>query len=249
MLFKDYYKILGVPFTASAEEIKRSYRKLALKYHPDKTSGDKNAESKFREVKEAYEILSKPIRREGFDYDYKKHYQTLNGKPPGAAQQQPTAKQSSARPQQQSQGQGKGPAKNTTATKEGASLTAAAYLARAQSIQKAYSAASDLKELPKLYSEVDAFLKQSTISQLLKWGDAKTNNTIVATVLSICNLLPYQYIDSIGIRLAQLAGTDNATISSVYNYCRMRKKKINRQRWILIIAMLLLVFLFFLFIS
>jgi len=67
MLFKDYYKILGVKNNASEEEIKKAYRKLAMIYHPDKNDGDKKAEEKFKEIVEAYEVLSNPSKRAEFD--------------------------------------------------------------------------------------------------------------------------------------------------------------------------------------
>lgn len=60
---KDYYKILGVTENASEKEIKSAYRKLAMKYHPDKNKGDKNAEEKFKEISEAYETLSDQNKR------------------------------------------------------------------------------------------------------------------------------------------------------------------------------------------
>lgn len=72
MSSKDYYIVLGVKPTASGEEIKKSYRRLALKYHPDKNPGDIVAEATFREIAEAYEILSDPKKRE--DYHYKRLY-------------------------------------------------------------------------------------------------------------------------------------------------------------------------------
>lgn len=77
MSSKDYYMILSVKSNASAEEIKRSYRRLALKYHPDKNPGDVIAEATFKEIAEAYEILSDPKKRE--DYHYKRFY-TFNYK-------------------------------------------------------------------------------------------------------------------------------------------------------------------------
>jgi len=63
----DYYELLGVPKTASEEEIKKSYRKLAMLYHPDKNPGDKSAEDKFKDVTEAYEVLTDAQRRAQYD--------------------------------------------------------------------------------------------------------------------------------------------------------------------------------------
>ena len=64
---KDYYEVLGVIKSASPEEIKKAYRKLALKYHPDKNKGDKTAENKFKEASEAYHVLSDKERRSNYD--------------------------------------------------------------------------------------------------------------------------------------------------------------------------------------
>jgi molecular chaperone DnaJ len=64
---KDYYEILSVSRNASQEEIKSSYRKLAMKYHPDRNPGDKSAEEKFKEAAEAYEVLSDPNKRARYD--------------------------------------------------------------------------------------------------------------------------------------------------------------------------------------
>ncbi|HNK89189.1 MAG TPA: DnaJ domain-containing protein, partial [Chitinophagales bacterium] len=64
---RDYYEILGVNKTASAEEIKKAYRKLAVQYHPDKNPGDKAAEEKFKEAAEAYDILSNADKKAKYD--------------------------------------------------------------------------------------------------------------------------------------------------------------------------------------
>ena len=64
---EDYYKILGVQKTAGGEEIKKAYRKLAMKYHPDHTKGDKGAEEKFKKISEAYAVLSDKEKRKEYD--------------------------------------------------------------------------------------------------------------------------------------------------------------------------------------
>lgn len=84
MTYKDYYKILGVANTATQDEIKKAYRKLANKYHPDKTRGDKAAEEKFKDINEANGILSNPEKRKKYDQfgaDWKQYEDT--GQQPG----------------------------------------------------------------------------------------------------------------------------------------------------------------------
>ena len=64
---RDYYEVLEVAKNATPEEIKKAYRKKAVQYHPDKNPGDKNAEEKFKEAAEAYEVLSDPKKRQMYD--------------------------------------------------------------------------------------------------------------------------------------------------------------------------------------
>jgi curved DNA-binding protein len=85
MNYKDYYAVLGVAKGATADEIKKAYRKLALRYHPDKTKGDKAANDKFMEINEANQVLGDPEKRKKYDQfgnDWK-HYQEAGAKSGG----------------------------------------------------------------------------------------------------------------------------------------------------------------------
>ncbi len=83
MEYKDYYKIMGVAKTATQEEIKKAYRKLAVKYHPDKNPGDKKTEEKFKEINEAHDVLEDPEKRKKYDElgENWKYYQEQGARP------------------------------------------------------------------------------------------------------------------------------------------------------------------------
>ncbi len=83
---KNYYQILGIERNSSLPEIKKAYRKLATKFHPDKNGGDKFFEERFKEIQEAYEVLTTPLKKERYDNEYdvffnnKKTHQTTSNK-------------------------------------------------------------------------------------------------------------------------------------------------------------------------
>lgn len=83
MDYKDYYKILGVERKASADDIRSAYRKLAMKYHPDKNPGDKKAEDKFKDINEAYQVLSDDQKRARYDQlgSAYSNFRTSGGRP------------------------------------------------------------------------------------------------------------------------------------------------------------------------
>src|SRR5512137_1515667 len=84
MDFKDYYSILGVSKTATDKELKQAFRKLARKHHPDVNPGDKSAESKFKEINEAYEVLGDPAKRKKYD-ELGANWRAYENMPPGGA--------------------------------------------------------------------------------------------------------------------------------------------------------------------
>ncbi len=85
MEYRDYYKILGVDRNADEKEIKRAFRKLAVKYHPDKNPGDKRAEEQFKEINEAYEVLGDPAKRAKYDQlgSSYRDWERMGGQPGG----------------------------------------------------------------------------------------------------------------------------------------------------------------------
>lgn len=89
MEFKDYYKTLGVPRTANADDIKKAYRALARQYHPDARPNDKVAEQKFKEITEAYEVLGDADKRKKYDRvgtDFRRYQRQAPNEPFGSAQ-------------------------------------------------------------------------------------------------------------------------------------------------------------------
>jgi curved DNA-binding protein len=82
MEYKDYYKILGVERNVSKEEIKRAYRKLAMKTHPDRNPGNSKAEERFKEINEAYQVLSDPEKRARYDQLGDSYFQWQQGGAP-----------------------------------------------------------------------------------------------------------------------------------------------------------------------
>ncbi len=195
---KDYYKILEVSVNATSDEIKKSYRRLALKYHPDTNSGDKILENKFKEVAEAYEILSDLEKRKSYDYDYNRERQS----------------NSTQGPQQQTK----------TEQKKEEPITPSTFLDIFSQIRKQAVGLSK-KRLNQyaLFKTLYELLSDTNINFLLIFDEVEINREIISEVCTCCNLLNYSEVEKLTSRLVKLAGTDNETIQEIYNFNKRRK--------------------------
>jgi curved DNA-binding protein CbpA len=193
----DYYKLLGVLPNATTEEIKKAYRQLALKYHPDRNPGDKNSEAFFKKVTEAYTILSDPEERENYNYEYKKSQQST-----GNQNQQ----QKRSEPKQEQQ------------------LTPQVILIVFQDIRKKVSGIYKSRiNQSALYNSLNELLSTNNLNFLISWGDTKTNKQIIGEVMTCCKALAYPYVEKLSPKLAKLAGSDNETIQKIFAFNKQQK--------------------------
>jgi len=208
---KDYYKILEVTKQASAEEIKKSFRKLALKFHPDRNPGNKAAENYFKEIAEAYSVLSDEQARKGYDYEYNRSSQ------PGFNN---FRQQNYHQPEKEKREERKKP------------LTPGDYLSLAQKIMIDISGIED-EWINKLYlfNNLDALLADSHITFLRNYDDRETNREIINAVLHCCLRLPYFYVEKLLPKLIRLAGPDNSALQNIYVFSKKRKRVHYWQRY------------------
>mgnify|MGYP003575187441 CR=1 FL=1 len=201
MITKDYYKILEITPAATPEAIKQAYRKLAFKYHPDKTFGDPLAEHKFKDIVEAYETLSDKHRKINYDYDYNK--QTANATKPFTAPR-PAPQQPGTPPQTPHN-------------------LLKVFIEVRRSVEGIDHRGKKIKQQA-LYNRLYELLSKHNIDLLHAAGNAKMNQQIINNVLKCCQFLAYPYVQDLSVRLARLAGTDNATIEKIYLFTRRKKR-------------------------
>lgn len=202
----DYYKILKISPNATAEEIKKAYRQLALKYHPDKNHGDKTAEAKFKELVQAYEILSDIQERKKYDLLHNKVKQTKSAE---NSQKQKTGEQKNEEP-----------------------VTPLAFLTFFRDLRKNISVIAKKRiKQRSLFDSINELLTDENICFLLNCNDIKTNEQIIEEVL-VCSkplgfdkhpIHKYIYIEKIIPKLVKLAGTDYKTIQKIYKFNKQRK--------------------------
>lgn len=207
-MFKDHYKILEVNFTSSEEEIKKSYRRLSLKYHPDRNLGNKNYEEKFKEISESYSILSNKKKREDYDYEYNKYY--------NSSQKFTSQHQDTSQKYQQQSSKNSDPEESLTPT------TIFNLIKRLESNVRITGKERLLQE--NVYRRLVDLLSDEIIDFLLSWGDVKTNELIISETLKILNYLIYPYVEKICIKLSKLSGGNNDTIQTIYKFSKLKRR-------------------------
>lgn len=223
---KDYYKILEVSQFATADAIKKSYRRLAKKYHPDKNPNNNIAENNFKEVAEAYEILSNIEKKENYDYQYTQKQQTKTNNQ--------TQQDKKSEPNDQNE-----------------PITPSTFLAIFQDTKnKIKGLTNERINKRNLFDYINDLLTENNINFLLKWDDVKINQQIIAEVLVCCKPLFYEkhpvhsfiYVENISLKLVKLAGSDNITIQKIYNFTKQRKYAGFIDKHIKIIAFIAIIF-------
>ena len=184
MLLKDYYKILEVGPAATYTDIKKSYRRLALQYHPDKNFGNQLYEAKFKEIKEAYEVLSDIKKRT--EYNSKRNSYTEAGR------------------------------KKTYNT-----VNSHTILHQVVEFRKKVAVLDpDRMNKVALFQQILLLLSRNNVSILQQNHDAKVNKRVIEELLFCSRFLPYANVEKICFKLTELAGTDNAMYSRIYNFSK-----------------------------
>lgn len=198
----DYYKILGLPAVASAADVKKAYHKLALRYHPDKNPNDVQAESKFKQITEAYNFLSNPADKLLYDMQYTVQQQNYSSMVREEQKRQEEKKQQ---------------------------VTPKAMVTIFRNLRQEVARADKEKIDPgRYYVSVNNLLSIAKIDHFISIGDTVTNSSIVMEAMACCEWLPYFFINRLIPRFVKLAGTDNETIVKIYGFDRKHRM---REKW------------------
>lgn len=189
----ELYNLLGVTENATTDEIKKAYRQLALKYHPDRNPGDEKSEAYFKKITEAYDTLSDPEKRESYNRSYKQ----------GKREQ---SRQSSENTNQQ----------KTITPETFLNITKDIE-------EKVVSAGRKNINQQNLYNSLKDLFSNNNIKFLLGDGNDKLNESIIRSALTISKYLTYPYAEQIHIKLAKLAGTNNELIREIQTISKKQK--------------------------
>jgi len=197
---KNYYQILGLATTCTDAEIKIAYRKLAVKFHPDKNQNDKYFEERFKELQEAYEVLSNPTTRS--DYDIKIGKKTAQQQAPPKKTSGETKKEQGSTPQS----------------------LAADIEAIYQKLKWTEPEQINYNELLKL---IDSVLNENLVTQLLRIGDISSNERIINSIAELTKFLKRTDLQKYALLLVRLSGANNDLISKIH---KIEKEKIRNEK-------------------
>lgn len=194
MIVKDYYKILEVPPTASLVDIKKAFRKLAFKYHPDKNDGNAIYEQKFKEINEAYRVLSDTAKRNDYNYSRSTRNQYNNLR------------------------------QQTASKFKDEILTVQSLVNEAKKIRSKTAAADpDRMNKKALFVQVEELLTRKNVKTFRDSHDPKSNAVFVECIFNISSKLPYSMVCQIIHPLIQIAGTDNDLLVKIYAFDKQVK--------------------------
>lgn len=214
MSLKDYYKILELSPGASIADIKKSFRRLALLYHPDRNFGSNIHEAKFKEIKEAYEVLSDAKQRQ--DYN--------------------------SRRREQSQTQSHSRSYSYTQTEKKKTYNhpnAQTILTQAVEFRKKITA-TDPERMNKnaVYHHIQKLLAIQNILILKHSNDQKINTIFIDEILNCSRFLLFPEVEKICVQLTELAGTDNETYRKIYHFSRQSRLHTYWTRYKLLVAVI-----------
>ena len=212
---KNYYQLLEIDETASSDEIKKSYRKLALKYHPDRNPpGDRYSETLFKQVVEAYAVLSKAHTKAEYD-----HY--LLKKKNGSAHHHHGHRHSNSNVSDTA----------TVTAKRTEVVTAASLLRQFNTIRRRINDVQDSARIKQdaLYNELANLLSIHNIN-ILRTGDQNFVRHVIESIQDSCKMLNHSYVQNLTPRLIKLAGSDSHLIKRIYRFNKKHRRKSNWEK-------------------
>jgi curved DNA-binding protein CbpA len=225
---RDYYVVLNVQPQASAAEIKISYRKLALKYHPDRNGGNSHTEALFKEINEAYSVLSNQQKRE--DYNRLRNTQATS------AGTNTTAGAHS----NQSQNKYRQPPPVTGKT----ILFQSTHLRNVVEKSNPFAINAD-----GLFVKIESILSDAHLHILLNENKRIVNSQVLHEILISCRPLPENYFNAITLRLYRLAGNDAIMRNAIQQAIKQKKQDYFWQKykfwWVLIVTLIICFLIYF----
>ena len=229
MPLRDYYVVLNVQPQASPEEIKTAYRKLALQYHPDRNGGNTHTEVLFKEINEAYRVLSNQQKRD--EYNRLRNSQTASASFTSSRSGSTSYTQSSFQQKQQT-------------------ITGKTILFYSNHLRNVVEKSNPFAvNKDSLFSRIQSILSDAHLHILLYENKRVINSQILHEVLICCKLLPADYFNQITAKLFRLAGNDAIMRNAVLQVIKQKKQDYFWQKykflWVLIVTLIICLFIYF----